>query len=434
MIDKQTILEISEPVSRMYQAAGDRLLVNMASHFKGKKNLPVDEWQARMLGEVGLLTEESIAIIASSTGKAPSAIKSAIEKAVGMSLEDVERDLAEAAKRGFIRSPGGDIFASERIQSVIKNLTDQAVKDTNLVNTVMLNSTLGRYRAAVEFATEEAGRIEALMSITNEPELLGRLDQAQALLNEGAGSVGMATATRQQGLRRAIGEMAKAGITGFIDAGGHHWTPEAYVNMDIRTTVHNAMIQGQKARSADYGVTTFQVSTKAAARPLCAPYQGKILSWSPGDRGTVYDLRGNAYQYQSIYDTSYGEPAGLFGINCGHSPQTFVSGYSLPRYRGIEDEEQEKRNERQYAVSQEQRSMEREIRKAKTEAAAYYAAGDLEGVKKSAAKIKKRSDAYTAFCVKENLPESAFRTEVYSFDGRKVAREVKKINSDKKEE
>lgn len=418
----------------MYQAAGDRLLVNMARHFKGKQNIPVDEWQAKMLGEVGLLTEESIKIIAATTNKAPEEIRGAIEKAVGMSLEEVEKDLAEAAKKGFIKAPGGDIFASERIQAVVKNLTDQAVKDTNLVNTVMLDSTLGRYRQAIELATDEATRIEGLLSVKNQSELLGRLDTAQQILNEGAGSVSMATASRQKALRRAIGEMAKNGITGFIDAGGHHWTPEAYVNMDIRTTVHNAMIQSQKARSADYGVTTFQVSTKAAARPLCAPYQGKILSWTPGDRGTVYDLRGNAYQYQSIYDTSYGEPAGLFGINCGHSPQTFVSGYSLPRYRGIEDEEQEKRNERQYAVSQEQRSMEREIRKAKTEAAAYYAAGDLEGVKKSAAKIKKRSDAYTAFCVKENLPENAFRTEVYSYDGRKVAREVKKINSDKKEE
>ena len=386
-----------------------------------------------MLGEVGLLTEESVKIIAATTNKAPEEIRGAIEKAVGMSLEEVEKDLAEAAKKGFIKAPGGDIFASERIQVVVKNLTDQAIKDTNLVNTVMLDSTLGRYRQAIEFATDEAMRIEGLLSVKNQSELLGKLDIAQQILNEGAGSVTMATATRQQALRRAIGEMAKAGITGFIDAGGHHWTPEAYVNMDIRTTVHNAMIQGQKARAADYGVTTFQVSTKAAARPLCAPYQGKILSWTPGDRGTVYDLRGKAYEYQSVYDTSYGEPAGLFGINCGHSPQTFVSGYSLARYAPL-DAVEEERNAKKYAVSQEQRSMEREIRKAKTEAAAFYAAGDAEGVKKAAAKVKKRSDAYTAFCVKENLPESAFRTEVFSYDGRKVAREVKKINSEKKEE
>ena len=63
------------------------------------------------------------------------------------------------------------------------------------------------------------------------------------------------------------------------------------------------------------------------SRPLCAPYVGWICSWD-GSSGIVHDLDGNAYQYVPITDTSYGEPAGIFGINCGHSPYTFVDGFS----------------------------------------------------------------------------------------------------------
>ena len=60
---------------------------------------------------------------------------------------------------------------------------------------------------------------------------------------------------------------------------------------------------------------------------MCAPYVGWICRWD-GSSGIVHDLDGNAYQYVPITDTSYGEPAGIFGINYGHSPYTFVDGFS----------------------------------------------------------------------------------------------------------
>ena len=183
----------------------------------------------------------------------------------------------------------------------------------------------------------------------------------------------------------------------------------------MRTTVHNTALQGQKARAEDYDVHTFQVSTKAAARPLCAPYQGKILSWRAGDRGTVHDLYGNAYEYTSIYDTSYGEPAGLFGINCGHFPNTFVDGYSIPRYKPL-DEEGEKRNAEEYRISQEQRRLERDVRKAKTEALAYDAAGDKEAFEQTAVKVKQATKDYKAFCSSNELTERLDRVQVNGYN------------------
>ena len=49
-------------------------------------------------------------------------------------------------------------------------------------------------------------------------------------------------------------QIHKEGITGFYDRIGRKWSPEAYVNMDIRTTVHNTAIEAVKIRQEDYGV------------------------------------------------------------------------------------------------------------------------------------------------------------------------------------
>ena len=99
-------------------------------------------------------------------------------------------------------------------------------------------------------------------------------------------------------------------------------------------------------------MTTFQIGPNKISRPLCAPYVGWICSWD-GSSGIIHDLDGNAYSYVPITDTSYGEPAGIFGINCGHSPYTFVDGFSLPRYHEMTPEELEK-NEEAYLLTQKQ--------------------------------------------------------------------------------
>jgi hypothetical protein len=184
--------------------------------------------------------------------------------------------------------------------------------------------------------------------------------------------------------------------------------------MDIRTTVGNVARQAQKTRAAEYGVDTFQVSSHAAARPLCAPYQGWICSWSGGGY-TVEDLHGNKHFVHDIHETSYGEPAGLFGINCGHNPLTFVPGYSVPRAQELTPE-QEKQNALEYKQSQQQRYLEREVRKKKTEALAYEAAGDKEAFAQAARGVKQAQADYKTFCDATNRTPRPDRLQVYGYN------------------
>lgn len=60
------------------------------------------------------------------------------------------------------------------------------------------------------------------------------------LSNTAAGKVVTGVESRTQALRKALSQIHKEGITGFYDRAGRRWSPEAYVNMDVRTAMLDA--------------------------------------------------------------------------------------------------------------------------------------------------------------------------------------------------
>lgn len=405
----QEILELSEPVEAIYTDVTTQLIWNICKRLGQGKELK--NWQARKLGELDALTKDAVKIISNTTGKAQRTIKATLAKAMGIELKDVEAILKGAVQAGKIPDIGFTVEQSQGLKQLLQSLSDQAVDQTNLVNTVMLNSTRQRYIWAVNNTVQEEQKlIEKLYSARDYDELEQQTAKVQRALNRAAGTVEAGAETRVQALSRTVKELAQEGITGYIDKGGHHWSPEAYINMDIRTTVHNAAIQAQRTRAVEYGVETFQISSHAGARPLCAPYQGKFYSWD-GSSGVLHDLYGKEYYYESIGNTSYGEPAGIFGINCGHNPQTFVDGYNIPRYEETKDAEA---NAAEYRESQKQRYYEREVRQAKLEAIAQDAAGNKDAFNQAAAKVRQANANYKEFCKETGRTPRPDRLQVYT--------------------
>lgn len=94
----------------------------------------------------------------------------------------------------------------------------------------MLKSTLEQFRKV----------------ITNTANIERQMQAVQDVLNTQTGKVITGVSSRTEALRQALSQIHKEGITGFIDKAGRKWTPEAYVNMDIRTTVHNTAIESVK--------------------------------------------------------------------------------------------------------------------------------------------------------------------------------------------
>lgn len=352
--------KLAEPLQKVYQDVTDRVLENIAKHFNTGKALSTQEWQIKKLAELGQVREETLRIIAKGTKQTPELIMIALQDAIDASLKSVEPALREAAAAGMLQD-GGEVIASPSIQRVLETYLAQAKEATNLVNTVMLESGLNAFRSVVSdvFQWEQRATTAA------------QTKAAQEILNSATGEVLTGVSTRQEALKWAIKRMADNGFTGFVDRGGHNWTPEAYINMDIRTTCGNVATQAVFARNEDYGNDLVWVPVKAAARKLCYPWQGKLISTS-NRTGTVEDLDGKKINIIPLSRTSYGEPAGLWGINCGHTPPNpFIPG--LSKIRG--EVPPEKENEEEYAQSQQQRYIERKIRYAKREAATLKAAG-----------------------------------------------------------
>lgn len=345
MLTPQKIQDLADPLESVYISMANELLVNIGKHITKPTWTHTAAWEIQKLSELGQLTQENAKIINKWVKSIPAGIRDTMEETRRVALEQIEKQLDKAAKDGYITPPVRDSTVT-----VLQEYGQQAADKLNLVNTTMLQSSVQQYQRLVALTEDEYNR------------LMAQKEATQAALNEETGAVASGTETRVQAMRRAIQRISKEGLTGFYDKAGRSWTPEAYVNMDIRTTVHNVAIQSTKNRMEDYGTQVFQVSAHAGARPLCYPYQGKFYSWD-NTAGEMQTGDGQTIRYEPLNSTTYGQPAGLFGINCGHEPIPIIPGVSIPH---AQDYVQPKElNDKLYAESQEQRALEREIRAAK---------------------------------------------------------------------
>lgn len=373
--DKNMALRLAEPVEDAYMACVDRLIVNIARHLGTGKAFRTAAWETAKLAEMGQLSAENAKIINEETKRIPAKIRAALDEVSKAALEGLEKAIADAIARGDLAQAPAD-----SVQTMLQELQQQALDAANMVNTVMLDSGQSAYVQAIN------------NTVMWQEQALDR-QAAQAALNDAATAVTISSETRRQALQKAITQLADSGIYGFVDRAGRHWSPEAYMGMDIRTTVHNAAIQSIRSRQQDYNSQIFQVSSHPGARPLCYPYQGKYYSWD-NTSGSFVDGDGVRHNYAPLSSTSYGQPAGLFGINCGHRPYPQIPGVSIPRDDDIQDKEA---NDRLYQESQQQRALERSIRDAKRRQAAFKAAGLDDAVKDAGALIAQRQAAMRDF-------------------------------------
>lgn len=345
MLTPQKIQDLADPLESIYISMSNELLVNIGRHVTKPTWTHTAAWEIQKLSELGQLTKENAAIINRWVKSIPAEIRDTMEETRRVALDQIEKQLEKAARDGYVTPPMRDSTAQ-----VLEEYGQQAADKLNLVNTTMLQSSVQQYQRLVALTEEEYNR------------LMAQKEATQETLNVAAGSVASGTETRTEALRKAIQRIGKEGLTGFYDKAGRSWTPEAYVNMDIRTTVHNVAIQSVKNRMEDYNTQVFQVSAHAGARPLCYPYQGKFYSWD-NTAGEMETGDGQTIRYEPLNSTTYGQPAGIFGINCGHYPIPMIPGVSIPHAQDYVQPEE--LNDKLYAESQEQRALERQIRAAK---------------------------------------------------------------------
>lgn len=378
-MNRRQIDDMSWRMSEVYGSCVDQLLVNLAKHFKFIKEgaqIPGSwDYQVRKLAEMDAVTVESENIILSTLGDADEALRGMLEEAIRNGLKDAEPVLQKAAENGLTNGVETPVLAPNQMQA-FNTYYEQSADKMNLVNTVMLESTQDAYAATVS-------------------DIATRISNTQGILNTSTGKIitGVDSFNRVQ--HDAVRRMVANGLTGFIDHGGHHWSPEAYVAMDMRTTMTNTAREAVSERMNDYGCELYQVSWHDGARPLCYPWQGKIISRN-GWTGTVQDDEGNSVQVHSeseIESFRYG--GGLFGVNCGHYQIPFFPGFSRIRT----PRQDEEANAKEYAESQQQRALERKLREEKRELSVMKAQGATdEEINAQKLRIKNASTELDDFC------------------------------------
>lgn len=367
-------------MGEVYEAVTDQILINLARHFKyikeGASISGAWEYQTRKLAEMGQVSRETEAIILNMLGDADSVLQELLEASITDGLKDVEKPLRKAAEKGLLLGKGflPPEVAPHQMQA-FQAFYKQSADKLNLVNTVMLESTQQAYQSTLS-------------------DIVTRISATQDILNVATGEVVTGVTSINQAVRHAVQKMVENGITGYVDHGGHHWSPEAYVTMDVRTTMANTARSAVFERMEDYGNDLYQVSHHDGARPLCYPWQGKVISKDDNVRD-VYDETGNKVHVYAQSETSYGEPAGLFGINCGHYPIPFIPGFSRMR----PPDQTEAQNEKEYEQSQEQRALERKFRYAKRDLAVLKAQdAPEEEIKAQKLKVSNARTALNDFC------------------------------------
>ena len=379
-MDPRFIEKMGWRMGEVYAAVTDQILINLARHFKyiADGAIPGGAWayQVEKLAEMGQVNRETEAIILSMLGDADNVLQELLEQAIRDGLKDVEKPLKKAAEQGLLLGKGFlPPEVAPRQMQAFRAFYEQSADKLNLVNTVMLESTQAAYQATVT-------------------DIVTRISATQDILNVATGEVVSGVSPLNQAVRQAVKKMVENGITGFIDHGGHRWSPEAYVTMDVRTTMGNTARAAVFERMDEYNDDLYQVSHHDGARPLCYPWQGKVISRIDAVRD-VTDDQGETVHVYAQSETSYGEPAGLFGINCGHYPIPFIPGFSRIR----PPDQNKEQNDKEYAESQEQRRLERQLRYERRDLNVLKAQeASADEIKAQRTRVKNARDELDQFC------------------------------------
>jgi hypothetical protein len=273
--------------------------------------------------------------------------------------DDVLWQMQKLQQLGKLRAFNIKTIQTQRVKllaAVRKEIEAEAMKRANMVDDATAGA--GKYLASVLPANADP-QIVAVID-TWEKAAAKKFDQAFAPMLSKADTIYTDTIYKavakqqlgmsvRQSIAEACSEWSQQGLQALTDSSGRQWTTEAYAQTVIRSNMTQAATQTQFTRMEELGEDLVEVSSHMGARPKCEPYQGKI-----------YSLSGKSNNFPALSSTSYGEPDGLFGINCHHVMYPYFQGT-----KKTYSPQNEERNATAYANSQKQRTLERAIREGK---------------------------------------------------------------------
>ena len=333
MLKPEYLQRVPDGMIKLYAQAEMDILENMAVRIARYGYwIPAVEHQAKMLEEAGMVREEILARLKTLTGRTDRELRQLMQEAGGVALKS---DDAVYRRQGLNPPP---VSASEDLQKILQAGYEKTAG-------TFRNLTLTTARTAAHQFEQALDR--AYMQIT-----LGGMDSSTAI-------------------RSTIKQLSAEGVGAIRYPTGRTDSIEVAVRRAVVTGVNQTALRLQDARADEMGADLVEVSAHAGARPSHAQWQGGIYSRS-----------GKSRKYPDfVKATGYGTGAGLGGWNCSHSFRPWFEGMSRTYDKALLKEYQAKDYEyngvkmTEYEALQEQRRIERGIRRWKREQNALQAAG-----------------------------------------------------------
>ena len=364
------LASLSAPVINLYSSIEQDMLTSVAEKLSTNKGLLDTDplmWKLQKLEMKGMLDKENLKTIAKKAKLTASELNNVLLTAGLDGLETNEEILKNATKKGAHLKIPTPIAKSPQIIKIFKAYEQQAKNVLNLTNQSLI---LQSQKVYVD------------------------------ILNRASGDMLAGHLTGDQALRKAVRHWAEKGMPVLKDSAGRERGVEGYVRSVLMTTSNNVVNELQDVRLNEWGVTTVEISSHAGNRPGCVPYAGRIFSLLPDHP-----------EYPYLYDTAIGRIGAadsLFGVNCGHIKYPWVQGVSKKRNFPNDPVE----NKKVYENSQRQRTIERSIRKAKTQERMFEAMGDKKGVVQAKALVSNRQKSMRKFIDESNRTRRYGREQI----------------------
>lgn len=384
MLSPEELQDIADSLVEIYENIEDDLLKNIAGRLSVLDEITPDtaaEWQTKKLLQLGALRKENLALIAKHSGKAEKDIERILREAGYKALSFDEQIYQQAFAAGLLGAAPLPVHSSIDIQRLLTAAINNAKQALNLINTT-----------ALESANQE------FLKVIN-----------QVYLETSLGISDYNTA-----MRKAVRGLSDMGITGANYVSERGKRTRNHIDVAVKRAVNTSAFQTaakmQIQRANEWGSNLVEVTSHMGARPSHAAWQGR-----------VYSLVGSTAVYPNLTDsTGYGTVTGLCGANCKHHFYPYFEGISERAYEPYGKKE----NQKVYEESQQQRQLERDIRKQKRRALTAEASGDAEGLLDAQLKLRAKETELKDFLKKTGRTRRGNRQQVLDFSRPQASKAV----------
>ena len=304
-ITPEQLERYSRAIAKIYNSLEGEIIRIIIRQLRFTPNR-LEEWQMEKLSDLHLFNKKVVKELSKATRVAESEIERMFEETGIDMVKDIDEALPYASKP-----------LATNLDTVMRGYFNQSWSQIeNIVNQTLITTQYGVGTAELAY---------------------------QDILNKTASFVTSGLYTYEEGVERAVRELAERGIqTRLTDKGGNTWSLERYTRTVIKSTLTNSYDEVRKERMAEYGEHLVVVTSHAGARDACFKIQAEVV-----DLRYPEQIPENS-PYKSIYDeyweAHYKEPGGHRGINCRHFHIPFVHGVNTNNQPKFPDKVNERVN------------------------------------------------------------------------------------------